>query len=185
MEVIEEGPLTIMKANTDATTSARTPMVPKPRSQWTPEEKKKFNLDNVAKDIILKPWTRTCFLRLRHFENFKMKHGECIDEMDKRFIAIIDESTMLGQDLHQQGDVLQDTSCPTIRAGHETLVAPHVIPQPSKAEEKKEDKKEDLHEQMALLMKKFKNSTSTPRGITKVNLQGGTREEKKKKKKIN
>ncbi|GAB2292592.1 hypothetical protein Dimus_038213 [Dionaea muscipula] len=65
IEVIEEGPLTIMKANTDATTCAEVPMVPKPRSQWTAEEKKKHNLDNVAKDIILKTLDSNMFLKIK------------------------------------------------------------------------------------------------------------------------
>ncbi|KZV52532.1 hypothetical protein F511_31598 [Dorcoceras hygrometricum] len=53
--VITEGPLKIMKANlVVAVTSGEPQFVPKTRQEYTNEDKKKANLDNVAKDILFK-----------------------------------------------------------------------------------------------------------------------------------
>ncbi|GAB2280388.1 ATP-dependent Clp protease ATP-binding subunit ClpA cd4b, chloroplastic [Dionaea muscipula] len=65
MDVITDEPLQIMKINTDPTTSGTTPQVPKPKSEWTSEDKKHHNLDNVEKDIILKTLDSKMFLRIK------------------------------------------------------------------------------------------------------------------------
>ncbi|KZV44675.1 hypothetical protein F511_40174 [Dorcoceras hygrometricum] len=53
--VITEGPLKIMKPNLAiAVTSGEPKFLPKTRQEYTNEDKKKANLDNVAKDILFK-----------------------------------------------------------------------------------------------------------------------------------
>ncbi|KZV35939.1 hypothetical protein F511_23952 [Dorcoceras hygrometricum] len=54
-EVITNGPLKIMKANpTFAITGGAPEWIEKSRAEYTTEDKKKANLDNVAKDILYK-----------------------------------------------------------------------------------------------------------------------------------
>ncbi|KZV44345.1 hypothetical protein F511_18469 [Dorcoceras hygrometricum] len=53
--VIPDGPIKIMRPNTAlAITSGAAQWVVKPRMEWTSEDKKNANLDNVAKDILYK-----------------------------------------------------------------------------------------------------------------------------------
>lgn len=48
--VITDGPMKIMKANTTIAATVGAPqMMENPRSEWTTEDKKKTNLDNVVK----------------------------------------------------------------------------------------------------------------------------------------
>ncbi|KZV26235.1 hypothetical protein F511_43648 [Dorcoceras hygrometricum] len=52
--VITDGPIKIMKANTAIAITAGAPQwIEKTKLEYTPEDKKKANLDNVAKDILL------------------------------------------------------------------------------------------------------------------------------------
>ena len=59
--VITDGPIKITKVVifTD-TTDGTSQTTAKPRSEWTAEDKKKNNLDNVAKDIMTKLLRTTC-----------------------------------------------------------------------------------------------------------------------------
>lgn len=53
--VIKEGPIKILKANTTAGGDPKTPyMIEKPRAEWVYEDRKRANLDNVARDIMYK-----------------------------------------------------------------------------------------------------------------------------------
>ncbi|XP_073275390.1 uncharacterized protein [Primulina huaijiensis] len=60
------GPLKILKPNTaGAITDGAPQMVEKPRSEWTSEDKKKANLDNVAKDTLYKTLDKNIFSKIK------------------------------------------------------------------------------------------------------------------------
>ncbi|XP_075479462.1 uncharacterized protein LOC142520349 [Primulina tabacum] len=64
--VITDGPMKILKVNTTATTTECAPkMVEKHRSEWTTEDQKKANLDNVAKDILYKTLDKKMFAKIK------------------------------------------------------------------------------------------------------------------------
>ncbi|XP_073057214.1 uncharacterized protein [Primulina eburnea] len=54
--VITDGPMRILKVNTVAR---------KHKSEWTAEDKKKENLDNVAKDILYKTLDKNMFVKIK------------------------------------------------------------------------------------------------------------------------
>lgn len=64
MEVIQNGPIQITQVNIDPKTMAEQPQVPKLKSLWTSEEKKKHNLDNVVMDIFFKTLDSKMFTRI-------------------------------------------------------------------------------------------------------------------------
>ncbi|XP_073121990.1 uncharacterized protein [Henckelia pumila] len=56
----------ILKVNTTvAITGGEPQMVEKPRMEWTTEDKKKANLDNVAKDILYKTLDKNMFSKIK------------------------------------------------------------------------------------------------------------------------
>ncbi|XP_073049507.1 uncharacterized protein [Primulina eburnea] len=64
--VITDGPLKILKPNTTIdVTEGALQMVEKHRSEWTSEDKKKSNLDNVAKDILYKRLDKNTFSKIQ------------------------------------------------------------------------------------------------------------------------
>ncbi|XP_073298543.1 uncharacterized protein [Primulina huaijiensis] len=64
--VITDGPIKILKEITVVITTESTPkMVEKHRSEWTTEDKKKANLDNVSKDIIYKTLDKNKFVKIK------------------------------------------------------------------------------------------------------------------------
>ncbi|XP_073019403.1 uncharacterized protein [Primulina eburnea] len=64
--VITDGPMKIMKANTAVGVTEGAPqMIEKHRSEWTAEDKKKANLDNVAKDILYKTLDKNMFAKIK------------------------------------------------------------------------------------------------------------------------
>ncbi|XP_075486314.1 uncharacterized protein LOC142525915 [Primulina tabacum] len=64
--VITDGPMKIMKVNTAVGTTEGAPqMIEKHRSEWTAEDKKKANLDNVAKDILYKTLDKNMFAKIK------------------------------------------------------------------------------------------------------------------------
>ncbi|XP_073016680.1 uncharacterized protein [Primulina eburnea] len=64
--VITDGPMKIMKANTVVGVTEGAPqMIEKHRSEWTAEDKKKANLDNVAKDILYKTLDKNMFAKIK------------------------------------------------------------------------------------------------------------------------
>ncbi|XP_075483686.1 uncharacterized protein LOC142523840 [Primulina tabacum] len=64
--VITDGQMKILKMNTAAITTEGAPqMVEKHRSEWTDEDKKKENLDNVAKYIIYKTLDKNMFAKIK------------------------------------------------------------------------------------------------------------------------
>ncbi|XP_073152552.1 uncharacterized protein [Henckelia pumila] len=64
--VITDGPLEITKVNTAIALSGGGPQyIEKPRIEWTAEEKKKANLDNVAKDIFYKTLDKNTFSKIK------------------------------------------------------------------------------------------------------------------------
>ncbi|XP_073049448.1 uncharacterized protein [Primulina eburnea] len=70
--VITDGPMKIMKANTAVGTTEGAPqMVEKHRSKWTAEDKKKANLDNVAKYILYKTLDKNMFAKIKTFTTAK------------------------------------------------------------------------------------------------------------------
>ncbi|XP_073067225.1 probable U3 small nucleolar RNA-associated protein 11 [Primulina eburnea] len=64
--VITDGPMKIMKVNTAMGTTEGAPqMIEKHRSEWTAEDKKKANLDNVAKYILYKTLDKNMFAKIK------------------------------------------------------------------------------------------------------------------------
>ncbi|XP_075489488.1 uncharacterized protein LOC142528329 [Primulina tabacum] len=64
--IITDGPMKILKVNTAAATIEGAPqMIEKHRSEWTAEDKKKANLDNVAKDILYKTLDKNMFAKIK------------------------------------------------------------------------------------------------------------------------
>ncbi|XP_073024313.1 uncharacterized protein [Primulina eburnea] len=64
--VITDVPMKIMKVNTDVGTTEGAPqMIEKHRSEWTADDKKKANLDNVAKDILYKTLDKNMFAKIK------------------------------------------------------------------------------------------------------------------------
>ncbi|XP_073136841.1 uncharacterized protein [Henckelia pumila] len=64
--VITDGPLEITKLNTAIALSGGGPQyIEKPRIEWTAEDKKKANLDNVAKDILYKTLDKNTFSKIK------------------------------------------------------------------------------------------------------------------------
>ncbi|XP_073120672.1 uncharacterized protein [Henckelia pumila] len=64
--VITDGPLTITKINTAIALSSGGPQyIEKSRVEWTAEDKKKENIDNVAKDILYKTLDKNTFSKIK------------------------------------------------------------------------------------------------------------------------
>ncbi|XP_073031139.1 uncharacterized protein [Primulina eburnea] len=64
--VIIDGPMEILKVNIAMVTIEGAPqMVENHRSKWTTEDKKKVNLDNVAKDILYKTMDKNMFANIK------------------------------------------------------------------------------------------------------------------------
>ncbi|XP_073025107.1 uncharacterized protein [Primulina eburnea] len=64
--VITDVPLKILKPNPAvAITEGAPQMLEKPRYEWTSEDKKKANLDNVAKDILYKTLDKNTFSKIK------------------------------------------------------------------------------------------------------------------------
>ncbi|KZV31051.1 hypothetical protein F511_24073 [Dorcoceras hygrometricum] len=64
--VITDGPMKIMKTNTAIAISAGAPQwIEKTRMEWTSEDKKKANLDNVDKDILYKTLDNNMFSKIQ------------------------------------------------------------------------------------------------------------------------
>ncbi|XP_073119904.1 uncharacterized protein [Henckelia pumila] len=64
--VITDGPLEITKVNTVVALSGGAPQyIEKPRIEWTAEDKKKANLDNVAEDILYKTLDKNTFSKIK------------------------------------------------------------------------------------------------------------------------
>ena len=60
--VITDGPMKILKTNTAVAITEGAPQrIEKPRDEWTTEDKRKANLDNVAKDILYKTLDKVTF----------------------------------------------------------------------------------------------------------------------------
>ncbi|XP_073120766.1 uncharacterized protein [Henckelia pumila] len=70
--VITDGPLTITKVNTAIALSGGSPQdIEKPRIECTAEDKKKANLDNVAKDILYKTLDKNTFSKIKTYKTGK------------------------------------------------------------------------------------------------------------------
>ncbi|KZV55903.1 hypothetical protein F511_22770 [Dorcoceras hygrometricum] len=64
--VIKDGPIKIMRPNTAVAISASADQwVEKPRMEWTSEDKKKANLNNVDKDILYKTLYNNMFSKIQ------------------------------------------------------------------------------------------------------------------------
>ncbi|XP_073020869.1 uncharacterized protein [Primulina eburnea] len=64
--VITDGPLKILKPNPAIAIAEGAPqMLEKQRYEWTSEDKKKANLDNVAKDILYKTLDKNTFSKIK------------------------------------------------------------------------------------------------------------------------
>ncbi|XP_073024259.1 uncharacterized protein [Primulina eburnea] len=64
--VITDGPRKILKENTVvAITDGAPHRIEKPRDEWTAEDKRKSNLDNVAKDILYKLLDKVTFSKIK------------------------------------------------------------------------------------------------------------------------
>ncbi|XP_073300507.1 uncharacterized protein [Primulina huaijiensis] len=65
-DVITDGPMRILKANTAvAITDGERHRIEKPREEWTAEDKRKANLENVAKDILYKTLEKITFSKIK------------------------------------------------------------------------------------------------------------------------
>ncbi|KZV42276.1 hypothetical protein F511_13886 [Dorcoceras hygrometricum] len=63
--VITDGPINIMKPNNAlAITAGAAQWVKKPRMDWTSEDKKKVNLDNIAKGVMYKTLDNNMFSKI-------------------------------------------------------------------------------------------------------------------------
>ncbi|XP_073137677.1 uncharacterized protein [Henckelia pumila] len=64
--IVTDGPMNIMKVNTAvAITEGAPQMIEKPRAEWTSEDKRKANLDNVARDILYKTLDKNKFSKIK------------------------------------------------------------------------------------------------------------------------
>lgn len=70
--VITNGPMKIMKANTAITITEGDPRrVKKTRYEWTTEDKRKFNLDNVVNDILYNTLDKNTFSKIKMCKSAK------------------------------------------------------------------------------------------------------------------
>ncbi|KZV52010.1 hypothetical protein F511_43787 [Dorcoceras hygrometricum] len=64
--VIPNGPMSILKVNTAIAIADGAPQcIEKPRQEWSSEDRKKENLDNVAKDILYKTLDNNMFSKIQ------------------------------------------------------------------------------------------------------------------------
>ncbi|XP_047309933.1 uncharacterized protein LOC124913393 [Impatiens glandulifera] len=63
--VITDGPMKIMKANSTTTSDGTPLMKEKPMYEWTSEEKRNNNLENMAKDILYKTLDNNMFSKIK------------------------------------------------------------------------------------------------------------------------
>ncbi|XP_073051305.1 uncharacterized protein [Primulina eburnea] len=83
--VIKDGPLKILKPNTAIDVTEGAPqMVEKHRIKWTGEDKKKSNVDNVAKDILYKTLDKNTFRKIKMCSTAK--------EICEKFIQICERN---------------------------------------------------------------------------------------------
>ena len=67
VEVISTGPVKILMVNTAAEQTKDTPKyVPKPKEEWTSDDRKRNNLDNIAKDILFRADRKSTRLNSSH-----------------------------------------------------------------------------------------------------------------------
>ncbi|KAL8536698.1 hypothetical protein ACS0TY_012042 [Phlomoides rotata] len=70
--VIEDEPLVIMKSNTaNEQTSETAQIIPKPKNEWTEEDKRRNNLDNVAKNTIYHTLDKIVFSKIKQCKTAK------------------------------------------------------------------------------------------------------------------
>ncbi|XP_073314763.1 uncharacterized protein [Primulina huaijiensis] len=70
--VITDEPIKIMKANTSvALTDGAPHRIEKPHDEWTTEDKRKANLDNVANDILYKTLDKNTFNKIKMYKSVK------------------------------------------------------------------------------------------------------------------
>ncbi|XP_031124300.1 uncharacterized protein LOC116027010 [Ipomoea triloba] len=88
-EVISDGPIKILKVNPSSEQSSTTPSyISKQKVEWTPEDRIRNNLDNIAMDILFKAIDDATFPRVRKCKTAKevwevlIKIGEG-DEQEK------------------------------------------------------------------------------------------------------
>ena len=75
--VITDGPMQIMKVEEGTTLTDGAPnMTEKPRHEWTTGDKRKANLDYVARDILYQTLDTNAFSRIRSCTTAK-KSGKC------------------------------------------------------------------------------------------------------------
>ncbi|KAL8473336.1 hypothetical protein ACS0TY_030240 [Phlomoides rotata] len=64
--VIEDGPLVIEKPNTSNDQTTETvQVIPKPKNEWTDEDKRRANLDNIDKNTIYHTLDKTVFSKIK------------------------------------------------------------------------------------------------------------------------
>ncbi|KZV18166.1 hypothetical protein F511_35711 [Dorcoceras hygrometricum] len=84
--VFADGPIKVMRPNTVVDISAgETQWVEKPIMECTTEDKKKANLDNVAKDILYKTLENNMFSKIQTCVTTKDVMPECLEEKRCRF----------------------------------------------------------------------------------------------------
>ena len=63
--VITDGPMKIVKVIPSTEEGGESRVIEKPRIDWTVEDKRKANLDNVAKDILYKTLDKNMFSKIK------------------------------------------------------------------------------------------------------------------------
>ncbi|XP_073038269.1 uncharacterized protein [Primulina eburnea] len=103
--VITDGPLKILNPNPAiAITESAPQMLEKPRYEWTSEDKKKVNLDNVAKDILFKTLNKNTFSKIKMCHTAKEIWEKLIqiceenEETKENKLSIVNELSALGKD---------------------------------------------------------------------------------------
>ena len=70
--VITDGPIQILKVDSSTTSTDEAPkMIEKPRYEWTAEDKRKNNLDNIAMNILYKTLDKNMFSKIQTCTNAK------------------------------------------------------------------------------------------------------------------
>ncbi|XP_073046133.1 uncharacterized protein [Primulina eburnea] len=102
--VMTDGPLKILKPNPAIAIAEGAPqMLEKPRYEWTSEDKKKSNLDNVAKDVLYKTLDKNTFSKIKMCHTAKEIWEKLIqicegNEETKENKLLVNELSALGKD---------------------------------------------------------------------------------------
>ncbi|KAL8556131.1 hypothetical protein ACS0TY_003797 [Phlomoides rotata] len=70
--IIEDGPIEIQKPNTSNDQTTKTfQVIPMPKKEWTDEDKRRANLDNIAKNTIYHTLDKIVFSKIKQCKTAK------------------------------------------------------------------------------------------------------------------